>query len=525
MCIKRELSATPSMMAPTLSSMMMMDSCLHNATSPFLLSSYSHLYGGYGREFSPDRGSPLAPVPPALLPSGTINLPSSSYSQPEHFKMSNGLPMQPLSTPVMHPNLVMTLKSIISQQPCENAQAMAMKPGGGGAGVGAGASPVVGSPAHSNGSPGVTGMFNNVCPPAPPKQEIAAAAPTVVSTAAEADDDEAAVVPVDLIQNRRPFKCAHAGCNKTFKNPQTMKMHHKTHYSDDSSYRLGTNAHVLSALPSSFKAGHNKKIPSRCPICKKTFVGLYELRRHFGRKHSEGEKSFGCKKCGKKFYIEVDLRDHEKLCGEPIECKCGMKFAFKCNLVAHKKGHPECQDNPPPPPPPAASACEAEQKTKQETGNVLVGGTQLSQPASAGQNMPGRQHLVPPPPSSLYNTSMNFSGVGLEASGMHLPPLWSTLSPPIPQEASILPPFLTGDATLVSSKPFLDGASVAATCPALLLIFAALMDVMCLSFITMQGSEKKEKLRQAGKQAEERLSGWGRRNTDKLLDVSACTCM
>lgn len=43
--------------------------------------------------------------------------------------------------------------------------------------------------------------------------------------------------------------------------------------------------------------------------------------------------------------IQVDVRDHEKLCGEPIECKCGLKFAFKCNLVAHKKAHPACQDN------------------------------------------------------------------------------------------------------------------------------------------------------------------------------------
>lgn len=38
------------------------------------------------------------------------------------------------------------------------------------------------------------------------------------------------------------------------------------------------------------------------------------------------------------------MRDHEKFCGEPIECRCGLKFAFRCNLVAHKRVHPGCQE-------------------------------------------------------------------------------------------------------------------------------------------------------------------------------------
>jgi hypothetical protein len=108
---------------------------------------------------------------------------------------------------------------------------------------------------------------------------------------------EAAVVSLDLIKNRRPFRCQHEGCNKT------MKMHHKTHYSEGSAG--GGKGCTLPTLTNSLKVGHNKKTPSRCPKCKKTFVGLYELRRHYGRKHSEGEKPFGCRKCGKKFYIEV----------------------------------------------------------------------------------------------------------------------------------------------------------------------------------------------------------------------------
>lgn len=113
---------------------------------------------------------------------------------------------------------------------------------------------------------------------------------------------------MDLIHNRRPYGCTYRGCERTFRNPQTMRMHHRTHFSSADKAAGGGGAvpvpvpvpvAVLEGSP--VKAGHNKKIPSRCPSCDKTFVGLYELRRHFGRKHSEGEKRHACHKCAKRY--------------------------------------------------------------------------------------------------------------------------------------------------------------------------------------------------------------------------------
>ncbi|KAG0565997.1 hypothetical protein KC19_7G030100 [Ceratodon purpureus] len=251
---------------------------------------------------------------------------------------------QPIKTPVMHPNLVCTLKSILSPKIEFDTQTF----------TSSGDSRCT----HSENSPvpeigEVQGSFEErINALAADNSSSKTASPESsswpnmeVSEKSKLLQQEAVLVPVDLIQNRRPYQCAFTGCQRTFKNPQTMRMHHKTHFNDAAAAKLGAEAMIVPGS-SPLKAGHNKKIPSRCPTCYKTFVGLYELRRHFGRKHSEGEKRHACRKCGKRFHIEVDVRDHEKLCGEPIVCSCGMKFAFKCNLVAHKRSHPKCQDRP-----------------------------------------------------------------------------------------------------------------------------------------------------------------------------------
>ncbi|KAJ7553115.1 hypothetical protein O6H91_06G084700 [Diphasiastrum complanatum] len=293
----------------------------------------------------------LSMQPSNLDTSALLPVLARSYTQQNQFSPVSTVMHQQVSTPTMHPNLVTTLKSIISppcRMPLQSSGKVDELDFGDSVDTYSIQIPTQVSPALEVSQVRSVEMQ--------PNEALGMYSFQEASCKSEEDQVQVAVVPLDLIQNRRPFKCANPTCSKTFKNPQTMKMHLKTHYAVESNCRFGPQS--LTSSPSAFKAGHNKKIPSRCPVCKRTFVGLYELRRHFGRKHSEGEKRYACGKCGKKFYIEVDLRDHQKLCGEPIKCKCGMKFAFRCNLVAHKKARPECQDT---------SPSEEEQSTRSGT--------------------------------------------------------------------------------------------------------------------------------------------------------------
>ncbi|KAG0603073.1 hypothetical protein M758_10G064300 [Ceratodon purpureus] len=264
-----------------------------------------------------------------------LNLPTTSVSSPRHIINT---------VPVMHPNLVYTLKSILSLKnfPAEVDNANTSEDSRSGA-QSDNSQPSEHAEMQGSGKENTLGLtdYNGQASPG-----RSASLPS--RDKSQVEQQEAMVIPVDLIQNRRPYQCAFMGCQRTFKNPQTMRMHHKTHFCDAAAARLGAEAAFqagISSQPGSpLKAGHNKKIASRCPTCHKTFVGLYELRRHYGRKHSAGEKRHACRMCGKRFHVEVDVRDHEKLCGKPIVCKCGLKFAFKCNLVAHKRSHPKCQE-------------------------------------------------------------------------------------------------------------------------------------------------------------------------------------
>ncbi|KAK1423748.1 hypothetical protein QVD17_19056 [Tagetes erecta] len=62
---------------------------------------------------------------------------------------------------------------------------------------------------------------------------------------------------------------------------------------------------------------------------------LTGIKKHYSRKH--GEKTLKCKKCGRMYAVQSDLKAHAKVCGsKEYRCPCGMFFASRETFVAHR---------------------------------------------------------------------------------------------------------------------------------------------------------------------------------------------
>jgi len=75
--------------------------------------------------------------------------------------------------------------------------------------------------------------------------------------------------------------------------------------------------------------------PVKCQDCGKEFATKYQAKKHFLRRHFQGEKPFACTKCNKKrFVVKEDLTMHMKSCGNVYVCNCGIRL---CSLGALKR--------------------------------------------------------------------------------------------------------------------------------------------------------------------------------------------
>ncbi|XP_007953619.1 hypermethylated in cancer 2 protein [Orycteropus afer afer] len=109
----------------------------------------------------------------------------------------------------------------------------------------------------------------------------------------------------------RPFRCT--VCEKTYKDPATLRQHEKTHWLTR---------------------------PFPCNICGKMFTQRGTMTRHM-RSHL-GLKPFACDECGMRFTRQYRLTEHMRVhSGEkPYECQlCGGKFTQQRNLISHLRMH------------------------------------------------------------------------------------------------------------------------------------------------------------------------------------------
>ncbi|KAG8523086.1 Hypermethylated in cancer 2 protein [Galemys pyrenaicus] len=131
------------------------------------------------------------------------------------------------------------------------------------------------------------------------------------SGGAEEEAEDLSAPSVAYTTEPRPFKCS--VCEKTYKDPATLRQHEKTHWLTR---------------------------PFPCNICGKMFTQRGTMTRHM-RSHL-GLKPFACDECGMRFTRQYRLTEHMRVhSGEkPYECQlCGGKFTQQRNLISHLRMH------------------------------------------------------------------------------------------------------------------------------------------------------------------------------------------
>jgi len=87
---------------------------------------------------------------------------------------------------------------------------------------------------------------------------------------------------------------------------------------------------------------HKWDEPTMCPGCPRVFATKYQAKKHFLRRHFQGEKKYTCEVCHKKsFTVKEDYTMHIKSCGRVFSCTCGIQLRSQATLKRHCKltGH------------------------------------------------------------------------------------------------------------------------------------------------------------------------------------------
>jgi len=149
--------------------------------------------------------------------------------------------------------------------------------------------------------------------------------------------------------NGEEFTCT--VCRKVFKRAANLIFHMTEHRpqapqqqpaADPTADSLTAPAE-LSALTGG-GAGSSGVGPVKCTDCDKEFATKYQAKKHYLRRHFNGDKPFQCTKCHKKrFVVKEDLTMHMKACGNVFICTCGIRL---CSLGALKRHCKQFQHEP-----------------------------------------------------------------------------------------------------------------------------------------------------------------------------------
>lgn len=234
---------------------------------------------------------------------------------------------------------------------------------------------------------------------------------------------EATVIPCagsDVGQLQQPeelFTCT--VCRKAFKREMNLIFHMTTHRPRQPEVDTTDSASAA---------------PVKCQDCGKEFATKYQAKKHFLRRHFQGEKPFACTKCNKKrFVVKEDLTMHMKSCGNVYICKCGIRLCSLGALKRHCKyfSHEALSYDPQPDPVVAAAPTPATlgwnglegvssisadtPGNATEVGRLSIDG---AGGAAALQGLQGLQGIHPPNAAGALGSSLSAARGGLLPGGL-----------------------------------------------------------------------------------------------------------
>lgn len=147
-----------------------------------------------------------------------------------------------------------------------------------------------------------------------------------------------------FVEEKKPVKCDHPDCIKTYLSKDNMKKHYKQAHKDPKTHdcpHCGEKFTKKRPLQAHLYT-HTGNYPQKCELCSAGFLNLKELRSHHAAKHSGGIRK-QCPRCNLNFANWTAMVAHRKAV-HPATYDCPhcsqvyySKSKYKIHLVSHQK--------------------------------------------------------------------------------------------------------------------------------------------------------------------------------------------